>query len=79
MTRAKAKPPTVDEIVGKRMAVWRVGQGLSQAQLAGEIGKGISQVSRYEKGQNAIDVTTLVAIARTLKCKPSDLLAEFEN
>ena len=57
----------VDVSVGARIKAARKARGWSQARLAAECGKGVMEISTYERGVRAMNVTSLWAVARGLK------------
>lgn len=63
---------------GGNLRQLRLAKGFTQEQLANELGIEISQISRIERGVINTSVTTLYAIAKTLKIDVS-LLFVFEN
>jgi len=50
MAKAKKAPSSLSAIVGKNIRAYRVRKGLTQNQLAQELGLEIETVSRYERG-----------------------------
>lgn len=56
----------------------RLESGLTQEQLANELGVEISQISRIERGVINTSVTTLYSISKTLKIEVSEFFA-FNN
>jgi transcriptional regulator with XRE-family HTH domain len=56
----------VDEEVGRRVRSRRLEQGLSQTELADQIGVTFQQVQKYETGTNRIGASRLERIAKTL-------------
>ncbi|MCK3655357.1 transcriptional regulator [Pasteurellaceae bacterium Macca] len=56
----------VDKLVGKRIQQKRKEVGLSAAQLSEQIGIAQQQLSRYERGENKINVAHLVEVATAL-------------
>ena len=63
---------------GGNLRKLRLAKGLTQEQLANELGIEISQISRIERGVINTSVTTLYAIAKTLKIDVSQLFV-FET
>ena len=63
---------------GVNLRQLRLAKGFTQEQLANELGIEISQISRIERGIINTSVTTLYAIATTLKIDVSQLFV-FEN
>lgn len=64
----------VEEIVGQNIKKYRLAHKLTIEGLAAAIHKSKSTVSKYEKGNIAIDVVTLEEIAKILKVMPAQLL-----
>lgn len=58
---------------GGNLRKLRLAKGLTQEQLANELGIEISQISRIERGVINTSVTTLYAIANALKIDVSQL------
>ena len=58
---------------GGKLRELRLAKGFTQEQLANELGVEISQISRIERGVINTSVTTLYAIAKTLKIDVSQL------
>lgn len=52
---------------GENLRKLRLSKGLTQEQLANELGVEISQISRIERGVINTSITTLYAISMTLK------------
>jgi len=66
LSRARSAD-AVDEEVGRRVRSRRLEQGLSQTELADQIGVTFQQVQKYERGTNRIGASRLERIAKTLK------------
>jgi transcriptional regulator with XRE-family HTH domain len=64
MAGRKADP--LDVMVGAKIRVLRVSRGLSQTDLADEIGVTFQQVQKYEKGANRVGASRLSQIAEVL-------------
>jgi len=60
--------------IGARIKKYRESAGLSQKELAAQIGVGNSRVSNWELGINRPDVDLLMAICEALAVSPQDLL-----
>ena len=56
----------VDQSVGRRVRMVRVGRSLSQTDLASQLGLTFQQLQKYEKGINRISASKLHDIARIL-------------
>lgn len=63
---SKLSVTEVDRLVGKRIQQKRKEMGLSAAMLSEQIGIAQQQLSRYERGENKINVAHLVEIATAL-------------
>lgn len=63
-----------DPALGKRIRTIRLQRGLSQMQLADEVGVTYQQIQKYEKGTDRITVDRLRKIARALEVSPATLL-----
>lgn len=75
----KAFTAKVDAMVGKRLAERRAAADLTQANVGQPVGVSMQQAQRYEAGISSMDVATLISMARTCGCRPSDLLVDFEG
>jgi transcriptional regulator with XRE-family HTH domain len=56
-------PQAVDKIVGARIARRRQALGITQAELAKQVGLSTHQIQKYETGANRVSASTLVRIA----------------
>ena len=61
-------------LLGNNIRTARVQSGFTQTNLAERIGRSIASVSKYERGDCAIDSYTLCSIAEVLKVTPAQLL-----
>ena len=66
----EARRPDIDRHVAGRVRKRRIVMGLSQQQLAEQIGLTFQQVHKYETGINRISAGILERIARTLSVGP---------
>ena len=66
----------IDRLVGRNMRIQRLAKGLSQTDLAAQLGVSFQQVQKYERGANRIGAGRLVRIAGTLDVS---LLTLFEG
>ena len=64
------KPISIDRHVGIRTRALRIQQGMSQSELASELGLSFQQVQKYETGSNRISASKLYTIAKVLRAKP---------
>src|SRR5262245_33978538 len=68
-------PDAIDRLVGRNIRIQRLAKGLSQTDLAAQLGVSFQQVQKYERGANRIGAGRLVRIADTLDVS---LLTLFE-
>ena len=59
--------PSSEEVIGRRIRQIRSMRGLSQSQLAEQLGISFQQVQKYESGKNRISAGRLWDIARVLQ------------
>jgi transcriptional regulator with XRE-family HTH domain len=63
--------------VGERIAIYRRRRGLSQAVLAGLIGRSVSWLSQVERGTRAVDrMSVLIDLSRALKVDIAELTGQ---
>jgi transcriptional regulator with XRE-family HTH domain len=79
MAKKSVKPPArasddVNKLVGHRVRQLRMQIGLSQQQIAEELGVSFQQVQKYEKGRNRLSASRLIELAHVLNTTPHDLL-----
>ena len=67
------KPDPLDAMVGAKIRVLRVSRGLSQSDLADQIGVTFQQVQKYEKGANRVGASRLSQIANVLGISVGEL------
>lgn len=60
------KPDPVDVYVGRQIQIFRMGAGLSQADLSKQIGVTFQQLKKYEKAENRVSASRLFAISIAL-------------
>jgi transcriptional regulator with XRE-family HTH domain len=68
----------LDIALGARIRVRRKSLGLSQDDLAVQVGLTFQQIQKYERGTNRVSFSRLVEIARTLKCRVQDLIGDLD-
>ena len=66
-------PHRLDVAMGQRMRERRRALGMSQQDLAEQLGVSFQQVQKYERGTNRISFSRLVETAGALKCRLGDL------
>ena len=64
---ARRGPDAVDKLVGRNIRVLRLAKGLSQTELADELGVTFQQVQKYEKGTNRISASRLQEMSYILQ------------
>jgi len=70
------KPDPLDMTVGAKIRVLRVSRGLSQSDLADQIGVTFQQVQKYEKGANRVGASRLSQIANVLGISVGELFEQ---
>lgn len=65
--------------IAERLKELRLDAGLRQADLAEKLGEPQSYVSRYESGEQRLDLIELSAVCRALNFQLSRLISEFER
>ncbi|MGD9637588.1 MAG: helix-turn-helix domain-containing protein [Alphaproteobacteria bacterium] len=76
---ADNSPDPIDIYVGKRLRLRRNILGLSQEQLAKNIGISFQQIQKYEHGTNRISASRLYDISRVLKVPISFFFDDIKN
>jgi len=59
-------PDAIDRLVGRNIRIQRLAKGLSQTDLAAQLGVSFQQVQKYERGTNRIGAGRLVRISGAL-------------
>ena len=67
------------EVVGRAIARHRMASGLTQEQVAEQLGIGNEAVSRIERGLVMPTVARLVELADIFECEAADLLTEASS
>src|SRR5262245_23266311 len=70
------KPDAIDRLVGNNIHIQRMAKGISQPELAEQLGITFQQVQKYERGTNRVGAGRLVRIAGALDVS---ILALFEG
>lgn len=68
------KSPVDEKAIGRRIRELRKRQGMSQAELASELGVNQSAVSDYENGEARIHAAMLAGLAKALKASSDQIL-----
>ena len=66
--------PVDEKVIGERLRELRKRQGLSQAELAAELGLNQTAISDYETGEARIHAAMLAALARVLRTSADEIL-----
>lgn len=66
----------VDDLIAERLRAYRKQCGLTQGELAQQLGITFQQIQKYEKGTNGIGAGRLFEIARILRVPVSALFPE---
>ena len=75
----ESSPHPLDIALGSRIRLRRRELGLSQEQLARQIGITFQQVQKYEHGANRVSFSRLVEIAQALRCGVIDLIGDLDK
>ncbi len=67
----------VDRHVGQRIRLLRLARGLSQVQLAPQIGVTFQQLQKYERGVNRVSASKLYEVALALSVRPGDFFGDL--
>jgi transcriptional regulator with XRE-family HTH domain len=73
-TSKKYVAPVDEAAIGRRLRDLRKRQGMTQAELAAELGVNQTAVSDYEKGEVRIHAAMLAALAKVLKTSADEIL-----
>jgi len=77
MTFSNPSSREITKLIGRRIAILRTHQKISQTELAFRIGVYHQQVYKYEVGQNKVSVDRLIAIAKALNVKVINFFPAF--
>ena len=69
----------IDRHVGARARSLRLQRGVSQSELASELGVSFQQVQKYETGTNRVSASKLYSIAQALKVRPGYFFDGLDN
>jgi transcriptional regulator with XRE-family HTH domain len=78
-TTENGSPHPLDVALGSRIRLRRRELGLSQEQLAREVGITFQQVQKYEHGTNRVSFSRLVEIARALRCGVMGIVGDLDQ
>lgn len=68
----------VDEAVGKNLRMRRHLLGITQDDLAKQIGVSFQQIQKYERGTNRMSASALWRITGVLQCTVADMFQDIE-
>jgi transcriptional regulator with XRE-family HTH domain len=74
-----SSPHPLDVALGSRIRLRRRELGLSQEQLAREVGITFQQVQKYEHGTNRVSFSRLVEIAKALRCGVMGIVGDLDQ
>jgi ribosome-binding protein aMBF1 (putative translation factor) len=77
-TKTRARDP-IDDTIAKQVTKQRKARGVSQRELADQIGVTFQQVQKYESGENRMPISRLIRAARALGCKITDFIPEEDR
>ena len=67
----------ITKLIGRRIAILRINQGMSQLKLASKVGVSFQQIQKYEAGKNRVSIDRLIAIAKALNVKIINFFPAF--
>jgi len=75
------KPTTeeIDHLVGSRLRYLREERGITQAQLASEVGITFQQIQKYERGNNRISASKLWLFCNIFNVLPNDFFEGLDG
>lgn len=77
--RAESSTHNLMNVFARALKRERQARGITQAELAGRIGRTQPEVSRYERGVCAPSLRRLQAMAAAIGCEPADLMREGDE
>lgn len=78
-TKITKTPDPIDVYVGEQIRKIRLLRGMTQQELAKDIGVRFQQIQKYESGYNRVSASRLVKIAEALDTTPGMLLGKYEG
>jgi transcriptional regulator with XRE-family HTH domain len=79
LTTKKRQPTSTDAEIGESIRAHRLIAGMSQSDLAGQLGVSFQQVQKYEKGANRVGAGRLPQIARIFNIPISALFKDYAD
>jgi transcriptional regulator with XRE-family HTH domain len=79
MSSSPKQPDMIDKLVGRNIRIQRLAKGLSQTELATQLGVTFQQVQKYEKGVNRIGCGRLFQIGSVLNVHITDFFEGSEK
>lgn len=77
MDTTARKSGDTDKEMGERVRAMRLRVGMTQTELGAALGVSFQQVQRYERGVNRLSIGMFIAVCRTLKVDPMDLIGHY--
>lgn len=77
MTNMGKRIRDTDIEVGKRLKNLRKASGLSQGDIAENLGVTFQQVQKYENGSNRVSLGTFILICKALGASPMDIIGDY--
>jgi transcriptional regulator with XRE-family HTH domain len=71
-------PRVIDVHLGMRLRVLRRAAGMTQNELADQVGVTFQQIQKYETAKNRISAATLHALCRALRTQPTAMFEGLE-
>ena len=65
----------VNKIIGQNIKKYRTAYNMTLKEMSDKLHKSISTISKYEKGEISLDMTTFLETAKILRISPSALLS----
>jgi transcriptional regulator with XRE-family HTH domain len=78
-TASPRKTDEIDEFIGAHLKKCRLAVGVSQGQLAAEVGVSYQQLHKYETGKNRISASRLYGLAVALRVPLLSLFPDIEE
>lgn len=66
----------VDEKVGRNIRKYRMAYNMTLKELAVRLHKSVSTVSKYEKGDISLDISTFLELSKIFKVSPLAIIGE---
>ncbi len=77
MDNIARKPGNADREVGERIRTLRQLKGMTQTELATELGVSFQQVQKYERGANRLPIGMFIGACKALQAHPMELIGPY--